>query len=100
MKMDSRNDIASPEEDQAFAEQEAVAKRAQIAEKKRQEYILEADSFTSTSALGREILAWLEFSNCKLIVRCSANQFEELSSELEDCKALGRVKVEITGTTA
>lgn len=61
----------------------------------RPEFTLEATSFTSTSALAREILAWLEFSPCKLTVRCTERQQEELYAELEDVKTMGRVKVEI-----
>lgn len=61
----------------------------------RPEFTLEATSFTSTSALAREILAWLEFSDCKLIVRCTEREQEELTGELEDCKTMGRVNVEL-----
>ena len=63
---------------------------------KRPEWILESASFTRISALASEIEAWLRFSNCKLIIRLrSAAELEELESELEDWRVMGRVKVEI-----
>lgn len=63
---------------------------------KRPEWILDRTSFTTTGALAREILAWLEFSDCKLIVQVyTGRQQEELFNELEDCKTMGRVKVEL-----
>ena len=64
---------------------------------KRPEWILESSSFTRISALASEIEAWLRFSNCKLIVRLrSEAEAEELESELEDWRTMGRVKVEIS----
>jgi len=64
----------------------------------RPEYILDRSSFTSTGALAREIMAWLEFSECKIIVRVHrGRQLEELYGELEGVRSLGRVKVENVG---
>ncbi len=63
---------------------------------KRPEYILDRSSFTTTGALAREIMAWLEFSPCKIIVHVhSERQQEELLSEMEAITTFGRVKVEI-----
>jgi hypothetical protein len=61
---------------------------------KRPEYILDRDSFTSTGALAREIMAWLEFSPCKIIVYVhTGRQEEELFNEMEVVKTMGRVVV-------
>jgi hypothetical protein len=72
---------------------------AEVVEKamtKRPEWILKSESFTTTSALAREIDAWLEFSACKLIVRLrSEREREELENEMESRKPMGRVKVEV-----
>ncbi len=58
------------------------------------QWILESSSFTSTSALAREIQAWLEFSDAQLEVRVrSDRELEELAGELADAKSLERVKV-------
>jgi hypothetical protein len=63
---------------------------------KRPEYILERSSFTSNGALAREIQALLEFSQCNLIVHVySSRQQEELFSELECLRTMGRVRVEL-----
>ncbi len=63
---------------------------------KRPEYILDQCSFTTIGALVREIIAWLEFSPCKIIVHVhNERQQEELLSEMEAVTTLGRVKVEI-----
>lgn len=61
---------------------------------KRPEYILDRSSFTSTGALAREIMAWLEFSPVKIIahVHCARHE-EELFSELEVIRTMGRVVV-------
>lgn len=61
----------------------------------RPEFKLEAWHFTSTSALAREILALLEVTDYKLIVQVTPPQREQLESELESCKTMGRVKVEV-----
>jgi hypothetical protein len=62
---------------------------------KRPEYILDRTSFTSTGALAREIIAWLEFSQCKITVLVhNGRQEEELYNEMEAVKTMGRVKVE------
>ena len=61
---------------------------------KRPEYILERSSFTSTGALAREIMAWLEFSACKIIVHVhNGRQEEELYNEMEAIKTMGRVVI-------
>lgn len=62
---------------------------------KREELKLESWRFTSTSALAREIVALLENSDYKLIVHVSQEQIEQLYNELESCKTLGRVRVEV-----
>jgi hypothetical protein len=60
----------------------------------RPEWVLEAASFTSTSALVREIEAWLEFSNAKLtVVVTRPKQKEEIFNLLEGWKTFGRVLV-------
>jgi hypothetical protein len=61
----------------------------------RPEFKLEAWHFTSTSALAREILALLEVTDYKLIVQVTPPQREQLENELESCKTMGRVKVEV-----
>lgn len=62
---------------------------------KRPEYILDRTSFTSTGAFAREIMAWLEFSNCKIIAHVhNGRQEEELYNEMEAIKTMGRVVVE------
>ena len=61
---------------------------------KREEWTLESSHFTTVSALVREISAWLEFSDCKLIVRVEPKQIEQLQVEIEGWRTLGRVKVE------
>jgi hypothetical protein len=63
----------------------------------RPEFRLEAWHFTSTSALAREILALLEVTDYKLIVQVTPPQIQELEVELESCKTMGRVKVEVIG---
>jgi hypothetical protein len=63
----------------------------------RPEFKLEAWHFTSTSALAREILALLEVTDYKLIIECTPPQYAELCAELESCKTMGRVKVEMIG---
>ena len=74
----------------------AVAEVVEKAMTKRPEWILKSESFTTTSALAREIDAWLEFSACKLIVRLqSEREREELENELEGRKPMGRVRVEV-----
>lgn len=60
---------------------------------KRDELILEVSRFTSTSAAAREILALLEHSDYKLIVKATEKEFEELEGELENSRCLGRIKV-------
>ena len=63
---------------------------------KRPEWILNSSSFTSTSALAREINAWLEFSACKLVVKVrTLAEVEELENEMENFRTMGRVKVEV-----
>lgn len=67
---------------------------------KRPEYILERSSFTSTCALAREVQAWLELSPCKIIVHVyTERQQEELFSELECLRTMGRVKVDMVDPT-
>lgn len=61
------------------------------------EFKLEAWHFTSTSALAREILQLLEVTDYKLIIETTPAQYAELCSELESCRTLGRVKVEMIG---
>lgn len=62
---------------------------------KRPEYILDRSSFTSTGALAREVMAWLEFSDCKIIVHVHHGRHEEeLYNEMEAVKTMGRVRVE------
>jgi hypothetical protein len=61
----------------------------------RPEFRLEAWHFTTTSALAREILALLEVTDYKLIVQVTPPQREQLEAELESCKIMGRVKVEV-----
>lgn len=63
----------------------------------RPEFRLEGWHFTSTSALAREILALLEVTDYKLIVEVTPSEFERLTNELESCKTMGRVKVEVIG---
>ena len=63
----------------------------------RPEFKLEAWHFTSTSALAREILALLEVTDYKLIIEVTPPQKEMLENELESCKTMGRVKVEVVG---
>ena len=63
----------------------------------RPEFHIEAWHFTSTSALAREILALLEVTDYKLIVESTPPQHAELCAELESCKTMGRVKVEVIG---
>lgn len=63
---------------------------------KRPEYTLDRSSFTTTGALAREVMAWLEFSPCKITVQVhSGRQQEEIYSELEAIKTMGRVRVEL-----
>lgn len=63
---------------------------------KRPEYVLTRSSFTSTGALAREIMAWLEFSNCKItVIVHNGRQQEELYNEMECIKTMGRVRVEM-----
>lgn len=62
---------------------------------KREELTLESWRFTSTSALAREITALLEFSDYKLVIEVSPSEKEMLDNELENVRALGRVKVEV-----
>jgi hypothetical protein len=47
--------------------------------------------------LCREILALLENSEYKLLVEVTPPQREQLENELESCKTMGRVKVEVVG---
>ena len=76
---------------------------------RREILYLNADSFTSTSACVRELLAileatetcddeWCKFlgdcENCKIVIRANPKQREELESELEPIKQQWRVKVE------
>lgn len=57
---------------------------------------LDASRFTTTSACAREVLALLENSSYKIAVLVtSPRQLEELASELEDCKTLGRVSAKV-----
>ncbi len=61
---------------------------------------IDCASFTTVSALAREIVAWLEFSDCKLTVKLhSEREHEELSNELENCRTLGRAKLEFESTS-
>jgi hypothetical protein len=60
----------------------------------RPEWILESTSFTTVSALVREIEAWLAFSDCKLIIRVLPAQFEELRAEMENWRTIGRIRLE------
>lgn len=63
---------------------------------KRPEWILESASFTRISALASEIEAWLKFSDCKLIVKLrTEREREELESEMENFRTLGRVEIEV-----
>jgi hypothetical protein len=67
---------------------------------KRPEWILERSSFTSNGALAREVEAWLQFSECKIIVHVySDRQQEEIFNELECLRTMGRVKVEMIDRT-
>lgn len=60
-------------------------------------HILDSASFTTFGALAREILAWLEFSPCKIIVNVhSENDREALYGHMEDVKTMGRVVVKVT----
>ena len=61
----------------------------------RQELILESSRFTNTSAVAREILALLEFSDYKIEVHMTAAELERVSNELENVRSLGRVTVVI-----
>lgn len=63
----------------------------------RPEVRLHAWSFTSSSALAREILALLEGTDFKITIEVTPPQYQELCAELESCKTLGRVKVEMIG---
>jgi hypothetical protein len=63
----------------------------------RAELRLESWRFTSTSALAREVVALLESSDYKLIIEVTPAERECLSNELESCRTLGRVKVEVVG---
>ena len=61
---------------------------------KRPEYTLNRSSFTTTGALAREVQAWMEFSECKIIVLVhNPRQQGELFNELECVKTMGRVAV-------
>jgi len=64
---------------------------------KHEELVLESWRFTSTSALAREIVALLESSTYKIIVEVPPAELEWLNNELESCRTLGRVKVEVIG---
>ena len=55
---------------------------------------LDCYRFTKTSACAREVLAPLENSDYKIVIRATAREIEELTAELEDCKALGRIAIE------
>ena len=63
---------------------------------KRPEYTLDRTSFTTTGALAREVMAWLEFSACKITVHVhNDRQQEEIFNELECIKTMGRVVVKM-----
>ena len=62
---------------------------------KRPEYTIDRVNFTSTGAFAREIMAWLEFSEVKVIaIVRNGRQEEELYNEMEAIRTMGRVKVE------
>lgn len=62
---------------------------------KRPEFTIDRINFTSTGAFAREIMAWLEFSEVKVIaIVRNGRQEEELFNEMGDVRTLGRVKVE------
>jgi len=61
---------------------------------KRPEYTIDRVNFTSTGAFAREIMAWLEFSEVKVIaIVRNGRQEEELYNEMEAIRTMGRVKV-------
>lgn len=61
---------------------------------KRPQWILQRSSFTSCAALAREIEAWLEFSDAKIIIMLrTLADADELSVEMDGVKTLGRIRV-------
>lgn len=54
---------------------------------------LESASFTSTSALAREVEYLLQHESDKIIVIVRREHLESLSAELESLRGLGRMKV-------
>jgi hypothetical protein len=56
---------------------------------------LEAWRFTTVAALAREIVALLEHTDYKLLIEVTPPMREQLDNELESCRTLGRVKVEV-----
>ena len=62
---------------------------------RRETLFLDSWRFTSVSALAREILALLEWSDYKLEIRLNAKEMEQLSNELESCRTLGRVTLKV-----
>ena len=65
----------------------------------RESLYLDCSRFTTTSACAREVLALLEHSTYKIVIRATEPEIEELASELEGVKALGRLDVERVGRT-
>lgn len=61
----------------------------------RVEVEIESARFTRTSELAREILALLGSTEYKIRIMCSAAEAEELTAELESCKTMGRVVLEV-----
>ncbi len=68
---------------------------SKMTEMKRESLILESWRFTSTSALAREVVALLEASDYKLVIEVSPSEKEMLDNELENVRALGRVRIEV-----
>jgi hypothetical protein len=64
---------------------------------KREESQVNASSFTTVSALVREILALLAETDYKLEIIITPNIREQLDNELESVRTLGRVKVKQNG---
>lgn len=52
-----------------------------------------ADRFTTTAALVKELSVLLQESDCKVIVLASPASWDRIISELEDKKLSGRVKI-------
>jgi kynureninase len=61
---------------------------------KRAVIYLNAESFTTMSACAREIMEIVRTSELKVIVRANPKQLEELTTDMEGYRTLGRVDVE------